>query len=548
MKLINFSKIKKWIIEYKKISILLIIILVFVGYKTVQGLSSTTGEIKYITEIAKKGTIISTITGTGQVSASNRIDVISEVSGDVIYVPVKLGDVVKKDQTIAQLDNRNASRTVKNAELNLESAKIAYDKALKQSKDQAINSSVSDLKKEYDKGYNEVVSAFIDIPDIIAGLDLIFYNYTHSPYFNDINIQLNAGQIAIDYKYEAGRTFDQAKKDYDLNLKNYKTTYINSDPEKIVSLVEETYNIVKKISTALAETYNTVDYIKSKTPVNYISNEIAVDKNTLSSFITKTNSHTTNLSNVLTDIENAKDTATTATLNLKSAELNVSEAEDTLREAREVLWNHRIKAPFDGIIGKVSVENGDKISTNETVAVMITDEKEAEISLNEVDVANIKMGDKVNITFDAIDDLTITGKVIEIDLLGTVEQGVVNYTIKISFDLNDKRVKTGMSLNASIITDSKDNILIVPNSAIKSQKSMSYVEVLSDNLPKPVKVETGISNDGFTEIISGLNEGDRYISKSIIQSNTKTTTQAPSLFGGGVRSTSGENSVRVQMR
>ena len=131
MKLIKPKKIKNWIISHKKTSVFLMLLIIFTGYKIVSGFSSEENKSQYITSIAEKGDIVSLVNGIGQVSASNRVDVASEVSGDITFIPIKLGDTIKKGQTLVILDNRNALRTVENAELSLENAKIAYEKSLK---------------------------------------------------------------------------------------------------------------------------------------------------------------------------------------------------------------------------------------------------------------------------------------------------------------------------------------------------------------------------------------------------------------------------------
>ena len=161
-----------------------------------------------------------------------------------------------------------------------------------------------------------------------------------------------------------------------------------------------------------------------------------------------------------------------------------------------------------------------------------------------MDVAKIALGEKATLTFDAISDLTITGKVVQIDSLGTVSSGVVNYNVKISFDTGDIRVKPGMSVDAEIITNVKQDILTVPNSAIKTQGNASYVQMFDTALPAPTAgvqgsvslvpprnqtVQIGVSDDTSTEIVSGLNEGDQVVTKTIT-STTATTTSAPSLL------------------
>jgi multidrug efflux pump subunit AcrA (membrane-fusion protein) len=104
-----------------------------------------------------------------------------------------------------------------------------------------------------------------------------------------------------------------------------------------------------------------------------------------------------------------------------------------------------------------------------------------------------------------------------------------------------------MSVSAAIITDVKSDVLLVPNSAVKSQNGSSYVEVFTSPLPlaesgiigspsstppNRVNVEVGLSNDSQTEIISGIKEGDGVVSRTILP-NSNSTTTTPSLFGGG---------------
>ena len=114
------------------------------------------------------------------------------------------------------------------------------------------------------------------------------------------------------------------------------------------------------------------------------------------------------------------------------------------------------------------VEVGEDASSGITMGTIITAQELATIVLNEVDVAKVKLGEKATLTFDAIPDLTIAGQVSEIDSVGTVSQGVVNYNVKISFATQDDRVKSGMSVDATIITDIAQNVVVVPNGAIKT--------------------------------------------------------------------------------
>lgn len=157
------------------------------------------------------------------------------------------------------------------------------------------------------------------------------------------------------------------------------------------------------------------------------------------------------------------------------------------------------------------------------MATIITKQKIAKISLNEIDAAKVKIGQKTTLTFDALPEVTITGKIIDVDTVGTVSQGVVSYGVKIVLDSDDERIKPGMSVTADIITDAKPDILVLPNSAIKSQAGTYYVELMqASGEIRQQSIEIGISNDTSTEIVSGLQEGDMVVSSIISSGQTQT--------------------------
>lgn len=243
----------------------------------------------------------------------------------------------------------------------------------------------------------------------------------------------------------------------------------------------------------------------------------------------------------------AKILAGTDELDIKSQELTIKQKENALADAKDKLADYTVHAPFSGTLAKMSVKKKDEVVSGTVVATIITNQRIAEISMNEVDVSKIKLKQKAMLTFDAVEDLTISGEVGEIDATGTVSQGVVTYSVKILFNTQDERIKPGMSVSASIITDVRQDTLYIPNSAVKNTDGSYYIEKFADAIPQlnlnsqgiisasaPIKqpVEIGISNDTHTEIISGLHEGDQIITRTI-NGTTKTTQQtAPSLFGG----------------
>ncbi len=167
--------------------------------------------------------------------------------------------------------------------------------------------------------------------------------------------------------------------------------------------------------------------------------------------------------------------------------------------------------------------------------IVITDTNafEVTVSLAESDVVSVKVGQKATLTFDALPDLTLTGKVTAIDNSGTVNQGVVSYNVTLVPDATDPSVKGGMTVTANIITEVRADVLAVPNAAVKTSTSGSYVQILENGEPVDQTVEVGISTDSYTEITSGLTEGQEVITQTINPNASTTTTVRRNQGGAG---------------
>ena len=231
--------------------------------------------------------------------------------------------------------------------------------------------------------------------------------------------------------------------------------------------------------------------------------------------------------------------------------LDIRSEKLSLQQKENAYSDYFIRAPFDGILARLTVKAVDTISSGTVVGTVVSSQKIATISLNEVDVEKVKIGQKVELVFDAVNELSIQGTVITVDLVGTVTQGVVNYNVEISLDSDDTRIKPGMSVSATIITETKENVLTVPSSAVKSQGKTNYVEMFtspleitkgpngtaSKSIPIRKNVETGISNDSLIEIIEGINEGDQIVVRTIKPADLlkAPVAQSKSLFNTGGR-------------
>lgn len=242
------------------------------------------------------------------------------------------------------------------------------------------------------------------------------------------------------------------------------------------------------------------------------------------------------------EVDILKDKVDLAEAKIVQAEKSLAASLADYRNIQANAGKRKVIAPIDGTVNAVNIKNGDDLSrlsssSNSSAPIIIGDLNtlKAQVQVNEVDVPSVSIGQKTILTFNAIDGLSVSGKVEKIDSLGTLTQGVVTYNVIINLDSLDPRVRSEMSVSAAIITGVKQDVLIVPNSAVKSQNGGSFVQILKNGqaIPQQVPVEVGISNNTDTEIISGINEGDEVVTQTINPNATTTSSPDGGGFGGG---------------
>jgi len=187
------------------------------------------------------------------------------------------------------------------------------------------------------------------------------------------------------------------------------------------------------------------------------------------------------------------------------------------------------------VLGSVADSNGN--STAQKIAsVQTTAAPTVTVNLTQVDIPTIKVGDKATLTFDAFADKTFTGQIVSIDTIGSVSSGVTTYPAVIKLDTASSDIFSNMTATANIITDSKDDVLLVPTSAVTTSNGESTVRVLKNGQVSIVPVTTGLSSSTQVEIDSGLNEGDTVVTGTTAATGTSavsTTTSPFSTLGGG---------------
>lgn len=237
------------------------------------------------------------------------------------------------------------------------------------------------------------------------------------------------------------------------------------------------------------------------------------------------------------DYKNQQNVITQAQTSLNSSWLSLQQSSPT------------IYAPISGTVTGLSLQVDSVIVGEEKIASIVTNTNPTvSVNLTQIDVSKVKVGNKVTVTFDAYSGKTYTGKVISVDTVGSVSSGVTSYEAVIMLDTQNPEILPNMNASASIITQTKDDVLLVPTSAVQTQNGQSFVRIMQNGTVAQVPVETGLSSDTQIEIVSGLSEGD-----TVITSITTTTTgqgnnQTQSPFGmfGGSRNFGGGGAVRNQ--
>jgi len=431
---------------------------------------------------------------------------------------------------------------------------------LKFNQEQEYNNIIEDLNDAYEDAYNEVSDTFLDLPDIMTSLNTTLFSdeiadseYTvqqgsnNTALINSFSSNDNNERNRFDnYLDDAEDDYNIADDSYNVNFDNYRDVSRYSDREIIEILLDETVETVKQVSDALKSTTNMLDFwVEYRTDKGFsVYSKVTQYQSSLTSDTSKANSHLTSLLSIQRNIEDAKvdieelkqnqpldlvasqrslkekeeklaDLLAGATeLEIKNKELTVQQKYNSLIDAQQNWSDHQIIAPFDGVIASLDVAVGDSVGSSNAVVTIITDQKIAEVTLNEIDAAQVVVGKKVTLEFDAVSDLSVTGEVVEVDAIGTVTQGVVSYNVKIGFDVQDDRVKSGMSTSANIIIQSKQNVLLAPITAVKTTGNSSYVEILVNGQPQRQTVTTGDSDDTMIEIIDGLSEGQAVVTQT----------------------------------
>lgn len=247
----------------------------------------------------------------------------------------------------------------------------------------------------------------------------------------------------------------------------------------------------------------------------------------------------------LSELEAAKNTLASTKANVDNIKAQIKSAEISVNNAKTNLTYTQIISPMDGVIVSVPVSEGQTVNSNQTspTIVQVADLSKMLIKLeiSEGDIAQVKVGQKVAFSTLAEPERVYTASIDSVDpALTTLTDNsyteksgnteAVYYYANVSIDNTDNSLRIGMTTQAQITIDKREDVLVVPTTVIKKRGKNSYVLVLENGKSIEKPIQLGLSDTINTEVLSGLSEGDKVIVTQRTESEQVSTTRGPRMF------------------
>ena len=431
-------------------------VLAFFGYRRYQSTQASASS-SYQTLKVERGDLTASVGATGTVRARQSVILNWQTTGTVAQVNVKDGDYVKKGQVLASLDPKTLSQQVILAQADLVTAQRNLN--------QLMNSDVARAQAE-----QTLVQAQKDLKDAQTQRDSKQYARA-----TDANIEQARANyvIAQDATKRASSTYD-----------NFKG--LSEDNPNRAAAYAQLAAAQQKEATALAN----LNWLLGRPDNMEIAQADAA--------LTLAEAKLKDAQREYARLQNGADPK-----DIEAAKAHIAALQATLDSVR-------LTAPIDGTVTDVGIQPGDPASPA-AQAFRIDDLSNllVDVELTEVDINSIKVGQPAMLNFDAIPENQYMGKVIQVSSFGTTIQGVVNFTVTIQLDNADSQVLPGMTAAVNIVTDMVQNVIIIPNRAVRLNNGQRVVWVLRDGVPVMTDVTLGKQGDITSEMISGdVKEGD----------------------------------------
>lgn len=505
------NQIIKFILFYKKI-ILVATIITIAGTGTYKVFFDKE-ENSYNFALVERKNVVKEVSATGQVRKGEKIDLSFKEGGKIEKIYVQVGEEVESgkelikletDQLLIQLSDARASLDLVRAECN--NAQINYLNA-KQNLENVKKIAEENLKSNYNEAMNVLEDSYLKSNNALNSINYIYRTYFDTGIGEEVREERNKAEA---FNSQIKFYLDSAK--------------LNPSNENIdLSL--------SKIKDALNGIYGNLNKTRESCEFgSYIDTVSSVDKTSLDNQKGYINTVLNNLSNVVqeisltkinnkSNIDSAQASFNSAQANIKSGDIDLCESKIKKAEANVSLLenqisNSTIKSFIDGQIIKISKELGEQVLAGEIIISLIPEESfQIELNIPESDIGWVEVNDSAKIVLDAFSETEFSGRVIAVEPAETMISGVIYYKTKVSLETEDERIKPGMTADVTIIADSRENVLVIPQRAVIEKEEKKFVKLVKDgDVFEEAEILTGLKgSEGDIEVIAGLEEGNKVV-------------------------------------
>jgi len=500
--------------------VIIVLVLAGISYKIFKPKDPAAGML---TDKVARADLRQTVLATGQVTSSTDLNLSFKGSGIVTAVNVNVGKVVKAGDTVATLDQKDQLASYTTARGSLAQAQANYQKVLAgaSSEDIAVVQSAVDASKVALSNAQRNLEDARNQQQVLA--DNAYRSYLNS----GLAAIPSAGNINTSNPTITGTYTGVATGSYTISQRSNQFT---------ISGLED--GVSQYISTMYPVPFGTRGlYIQF--PTNYITvNDtwtIPIPNPNASTYVANYNAYLSAKETQRVAVATAENTLASAKATLDQelaalaskqaqarpadialVEAQILAAQGSVQTAQAALENTIIRAPASGTITSVDIKVGELATALKEVFVLQDVENlHLEANISEANIANIKTGQPVDVTFDAFGpDQKYQGAVLSLDPASTVVSGVVNYKLTTSVEQGNG-IRPGLTANMEILTADKKGALAIPQRAVLSHDSKKFVRVITDPAKKTYaeqEVATGLEADqGLVEILSGLTEGQEIV-------------------------------------
>jgi len=475
------------------------------------GSKAAAADLTYTTAQVERRDVTSTITGSGTLAAADSYSVTTLLEATILSADFQEGDTVQKGTVLYTLDDSDAASSLEQSELSLSQAQRSYANQLDDQSKLSVTAPAAGRVYTLDVEAGDEVNA----GQTVATLRDSDTMELKVPFPADEAAKLSVGQsaaVTLDSTFETlNGTVTAVNGSTEVLTGNVQVRYVTiavPNPGGLSTQQSATAAVGSATSTASG----TFAYQEERTVTAKVSGTVARLNVAEGDKVSKGQTLVTLTSDDLSD-------------QLQSASDNVRNAELSYEKQTERLEDYTITSPIDGTIIDKNYNAGETTEANQTLCTIYDlSYLTMTLSVDELDIANIAVGQTVSVTADAVEDRTYTGTVTKVSVAGTSTGSATTYPVTIRIDETDGLLP-GMSVDATIELDSASDVLTIPaaalnrgNTVLVTADSPSAVNGTAVAGPEgedstssdyvSVSVTTGVSDDNYVEITSGLQEGD----------------------------------------